>query len=536
VHQITHSAFNCSLGDFDPVAIETPPPEKRAPSGSGDYLTILSGTSQNVVGIIVAAAATFAANVLMARNLAPGGFGIVTMMTQGAFVLSFATRAGMDMAVLRDVAMEVGVARYGRIRVPVARAALVALVVSTVVALIGILLADQIRSLLRIDDESGRWVVEVACAGLPFLALSNVWLSATRGLKIMRYTLYIFWAGQPLTWILFMLIGWQFSKTAWMSALAYSASWAWASVAAYLAWRKECRAWTAEPMETGDMARLMRYAGPRAPAALFSQLLFWTDLFVVARYVGEADVDVYSAALRAGQVLLLFLTSVSLMFSPFVADLHNRGETKRLDGLFKSLTRWTLAATLPAFLILVVVPAEALRIFGSDFSRGETALLILLAGQFVNVLTGSVGFVLIMVGRTGWDLIVYGASLALNLVMAFALAPRYGLTGAAIANAVTFALSKWARLALVKRFVDIQPYDRHYFRLIPPTAAAAAAMVAVHAVADGWGWAPDLVATGVVGTLVFAGAYLVFGLTPQERRGVSNLIADFRGRRGVTGD
>jgi hypothetical protein len=50
-----------------------------------------------------------------------------------------------------------------------------------------------------------------------------------------------------------------------------------------------------------------------------------------------------------------------------------------------------------------------------------------------------------------------------------------------------------------------------------------------------WGWAPDLVAPGVVGTLVFAGVYLAFGLTPQERRGASNLIADFRGRRGVTG-
>jgi O-antigen/teichoic acid export membrane protein len=279
----------------------------------------------------------------------------------------------------------------------------------------------------------------------------------------------------------------------------------------------------------------MRYAGPRAPAALFSQLLFWTDLFVVARYVSDADVDVYSAALRAGQVMILFLTSVSLMFSPFVADLHNRGETERLDGLFKSLTRWTIAATLPAFLVLVVVPSEALRIFGSDFSRGETALLILLAGQFVNVFTGSVGFVLIMVGRTGWDLIVYGCSLALNLGVAFALAPRYGLTGAAIANAVTFALSKWARLALVNRFVHIQPYDRHYFRLVGPTVSAAAVMVAVHAAGSGWGWAPDLVATGVAGTLAFAGTYLVFGLTPQERRGTSNLMARIRGGRGVTG-
>lgn len=516
------------------MAIETPPPEKRAPSGSGDYLTILSGTSQNVVGIIVAGIATLGASVLMGRNLERGGLGIVTMMTQGAFVLSFATRAGMDMAVLRDVAMEVGTGRYGRMRVPVARATLVALAVSTVVGVIGVVLGDQIRSLFRIDDDSGRWVVEAACAGLPFLALANVWLSATRGLKIMRYTLYIFWAGQPLLWILLMLIGWQFSETAWMSTLAYSASWALASAAAYLAWRKESRGWAADPMETGDMSRLMRYAGPRAPAALFSQLLFWTDLFVVARYVSEGDVDVYSAALRAGQVLVLFLTSVSLMFSPFVADLHNRGETERLDGLFKSLTRWTIAATLPAFLVLVVAPAEALRIFGSDFSRGETALLILLAGQFINVFTGSVGFVLIMVGRTGWDLIVYAGSLALNLGLAFSLAPRYGLTGAAIANAITFATSKWARLALVKRFVHIQPYDRHYFRLLAPTLAAAAVMAAVHATAGEWGWAPDLVATGVTGTIVFAGVYLVLGLTPEERRGASNLIARMRDRHSVT--
>jgi hypothetical protein len=33
-----------------------------------------------------------------------------------------------------------------------------------------------------------------------------------------------------------------------------------------------------------------------------------------------------------------------------------------------------------------------------------------------------------------------------------------------------------------------------------------------------WRWAPDLVAPGVVGTLVFAGAHLSFGLSPQERR------------------
>lgn len=503
---------------------------ERGGSGTRDHVSILSGTSQNVVGIVVAAAATLAANILITRTLGAASFGTVTLLTQGAFVLSFATRAGMDMAVLRDVAIETGMGRWGRIRIPVARATAIALGVSSVVALVGVAAADPIRSGLGIGPDRGRWVVEAACLGLPFLALTNVWLSATRGLKIMRYTLYIFWAGQPVAWIVFMVVGWQFSETAWMAALAYSLSWACAAAAAWWSWHRESRDWPADAMEPGDMSRLMRYAGPRAPAALFSQLLFWTDLFVLTQFATAAEVGIYSAALRAGQVVVLFLTSVSLMFSPFVADLHNRGETDRLNRLFKSLTRWTLAATIPAFLLLVVAPESALRLFGSDFTGGKAALLILLAGQFVNVATGSVGFVLIMVGRTGWDLIVYAGSLVLDVGLAFWLCSRYGMEGAAIANAVTFAVSKWARLALVRRFVGIQPYDLAYVRLILPSAVSAATMWLAHRGLPAEQWLLDLTATALAGTVAFAAAFLAWGLTPAERAGLRSFLAGVRAK------
>ena len=487
-----------------------------------DYRNIISGTSQNVVGIAVAAVATLASNLLISNTLGREAFGVVTVVTQAAFVASFATRAGMDMAVLRDVAVEVGVGRYDRIRVPVARAALIAAAVSSVVALVAVAFAGAVRSLFSIEGEIGRWVVQAGAAGLPFLALANVWLSATRGLKIMRYTLYVFWAGQPVLWVVLMLAGWRFSETTWMAVAAYALSWSMASVAAGYFWRRESRGWEAAPMPPGALARLVRYAGPRAPAALFSQLLFWTDLFVLTRYATGPEVGTYSAALRAGQVLVLFLTSVNLMFSPFVADLHNRGEIARLDQLFKSLTRWTLAATLPLFLLLAVAPDAALRIFGEGFAGGRDALLILLGGQLVNIATGSVGFVLIMVGRTGWDLLVYAGSLATNLVLAFWLCPRYGMAGAATANAVTFAAANAARLVLVRRFVRIQPYDLRYLRLVGPAAAAAAAMWAVHAGVGGSG-PLDLLATAVLGTAVYGGVYLAVGLTAEERAGVAKI-------------
>ncbi|HEX2295449.1 MAG TPA: hypothetical protein VHN37_09085, partial [Actinomycetota bacterium] len=96
------------------MGVEAPPEE---PSGIGrDYRNILSGTSQNVAGIAVAAVATLASNLLISNTLGREAFGVVTVVTQAAFVASFATRAGMDMAVLRDVAVETGVGRLDRIR------------------------------------------------------------------------------------------------------------------------------------------------------------------------------------------------------------------------------------------------------------------------------------------------------------------------------------------------------------------------------------------------------------------------------------
>ena len=108
----------------------------------------------------------------------------------------------------------------------------------------------------------------------------------------------------------------------------------------------------------------------------------------------------------------------TLTFSPFVADLHHRGERDRLDGLYKQVTRWTLAATIPVLLVLLVLPAQVLRIFGEEFVSGASALRIVSLGMIVPVMVGTVGFILIMAGRTGWDLIVYAGSFAIDIALA----------------------------------------------------------------------------------------------------------------------
>ena len=499
----------------------------------GDERTILAGTGQSVVGMVVAIVATFGTQVLITRSLGASAFGIVTLATQGALVLGYFSRFGMDMAAVRRVAIDMGQGERSRVRAIVNRASVISILSSLVVAALVFAFAEPIaRSFVSDSVDAATAAFRAAAVAIPFAALVQVYLGATRGLKIMRHTLYVFWMGQPLGWFALILGGWLVARSVGMTTLAYAASWALATAAAAWLWFRETRGFGHEPPMPGEVKDLLKYGGPRAPAALFSQLLFWTDVFVLARFAPSEQVGIYSAAARAGQVILLFIISVSLIFSPFVADLHARGEKEKLDRLYKQLTRWTLAVTLPVFIVLSAAPGPALRLFGAEFGAGATALGILLLGQLVNVATGTVGFILIMVGRTGWDLVVYAASVAFDIVAAVFLIAGLdlGIEGAAIAGALTMALSKVARLWLVWKFLGIQPFTRDYARLAIPTAAGLAGAFAVHLVLKGGAWPVDLVGTAIAGSLAYGVVLLLAGLPAGERRTIQRLVAHALGR------
>jgi O-antigen/teichoic acid export membrane protein len=492
----------------------------------GDQLAILSGTGQNVLGLAVFVLATIGTNILISRAFGKAhgaeALGLITLATQLAFIGGAATRFGMDMAAVRRVAVDVGKGEPGRARAVMNRAAAIAAVASAVLALVILFAAGPLSH--AFGESGSKTALEFAALALPFVALSQVYLGGTRGLKIMRHTLLIYWAGQPLAWILLMAVGWVASKTVGMSVLAYAVSWILATLAAFVVWRKETAKFSpALPAEPGEVRELIRYGAPRAPASLLAQLLFWTDYFVLARYVPTGELGVYAAAIRLGQALVLFLVAVNYMFSPFVADLYARGERDKLNGLYQALTWWMVAGTIPLVLLLAVAPGPALQLFGAHFETGSTPLRILLIGQLVNVATGSVGFILVMVGRTVWDLAVYSVSFALDLGAAFLLAPHLGARGAAVAQMIALVVSNGLGLYLVWRFVRIQPFNRYYVRLALPAAGSALVMILVHLGLRQGGWAPDLVATGVGGGLAYTALLLTIGLAPAERRALARI-------------
>src|SRR5918996_4051511 len=203
----------------------------------GDERTILAGTGQSAIGLVVAILATFATQVLITRVQGPAAFGIVTLATQGALVLGYFSRVGMDMAAVRRVAIDLGRWERARVRAVVARAAVVAGAVSLAAGAVVFGASDWLARAFTTAPGDGRSAFRAAVVALPFVALAQVYLGATRGLKVMRHTLYIYWLGQPAAWIALMVLGWVWARTVGVSVLAYAGSWIVATAAAVWGWR-----------------------------------------------------------------------------------------------------------------------------------------------------------------------------------------------------------------------------------------------------------------------------------------------------------
>jgi O-antigen/teichoic acid export membrane protein len=161
-----------------------------------DERTLLSGTAVNIAGLVAGVAAAFGVQILMGRHLGRSGLGLVTVAVQVAFVAAAGSRFGMDLSAVRDVAIGRGSNRSATLRSLVDRCTLLAVGVSVAASVV----------IAACALWAGNSQVAVAAGSIPFAAATAVYLGATRGLKAMTPTLWVFWIGQPLAWIVLAVL------------------------------------------------------------------------------------------------------------------------------------------------------------------------------------------------------------------------------------------------------------------------------------------------------------------------------------------
>jgi O-antigen/teichoic acid export membrane protein len=136
-------------------------------------------------------------------------------------------------------------------------------------------------------------------------------------------------------------------------------------------------------------------------------------------------------------VIAFGLVAVNAWAAPLISDLHTRGDHAALQRMVRLAARGIFAFTLPVSLVVVVGGTWILALFGHEFVRAYTALVILTASQVVNALVGPVGFLMTMTGRQNLAAKILALHAVMMIVLNLLLIPRMGIEGAAVATGFT---------------------------------------------------------------------------------------------------
>lgn len=327
------------------------------------------------------------------------------------------------------------------------------LALSTTVALSVGLLAPQVAQILSKNsspDDLTTMLRILAIAIVPF-ALTVTLLGATRGLGSVTPTVLVNQVLRPGGQII--LLGLVLLRDD-PSARLVAIGWTLPVIGGFLLALKmtaKLGGFVSGPTAIVSNKEFWGYTRARAVSTSLQIALERIDVIIIGALIGDAGAGVYGALTRfisAGNFLMF---SVSQAVSPTLRRAISRGEWVKAQGLLRKATGWLVLIAWPYFLVLALKPEPFANLIDSAYVSDASILSILALGMMFSAASGPIDLCLLMLGRSDLSLIGVAGAIITDLALLAILAPRYGLTGAAVAWAISVVIQNMSSAYFVHR-------------------------------------------------------------------------------------
>jgi O-antigen/teichoic acid export membrane protein len=222
----------------------------------------------------------------------------------------------------------------------------------------------------------------------------------------------------------------------------------------------------------------------------FSVPLFSTDLVFISMttvsvialgaFAGALEVADYRAVFPVARLNALVLTTFGLLFTPLAARMFARGDRAGMANAYWHTAVWLAVFSFPV-LALTGPMAEptTLLLFGARYHDAAILLAILSFGVYLNAALGYNTLTLMTHGEVGYVARVNIAAAVVNVGLIFAVVPRYGAIGVAVANASTLVVQNVLNQLGLGRRIGIPLFDWRYLRPYVVIAGATALLGAI---------------------------------------------------------
>jgi O-antigen/teichoic acid export membrane protein len=196
----------------------------------------------------------------------------------------------------------------------------------------------------------------------------------------------------------------------------------------------------------------------------------YTGTVVVGTIAGRSAAGVFSIVDKGAALIAMAAVATNMPLAPAIARLAAMGDNEGLQRIVVRVARLGFVVSIPVCAAFVIFPGFYLSLFGAGFKDGTTAMRILALGQLFNAAAGPCGNVLMMSGHERSALWGMSAGLLVNLVLAVILVPPLGVTGGAIAFAVSLVVWNSLFVLAARRQVGVNATVFHRFAVKPKGA------------------------------------------------------------------
>ena len=490
-------------------------PDRPRGLGASALVNLAAGGVGAFVNLLVAA--------VVARHLGVAAAGTYFLVVAAFMIAANVFELGADTGLVRFVSAARAVGRLddvpGLMRTAI-RPVLVGCAVGVVATAIALSVVGGV-------DGLSPWLLLTASAVAGTLSMTALFLGATRGLgDTFAYPVLlnlVLPVGRLGAIGIAVLAGWGVSGVlvSWLAPIPIVFV-----LAAAISWRLVRRATgprrpASDPGQQRELGTsFWRFSAARGVSAAVEILLEWVDVLLVGALASPADAAVYGVVTRCLRASEVVQQAARIVAGPQISAALARGDTAHVREVYGLISAAMIWLTWPFFIVLAVFGDQVLRVFGPGFSDGAIPMAVLAGAMALATAAGAVQTILLMGGRSTWQLADKTFALVLNVVLDLLFIPWWGISGAAIAWAITIVVDTAIVLWQVQVLMDLRPSGRHLrLAIVQALLLVGAPMLAARAI---FGSSATVLAVSVA---VLAAVYVVAGWTTRHALGLPRLLA-----------
>lgn len=193
---------------------------------------------------------------------------------------------------------------------------------------------------------------------------------------------------------------------------------------------------------------------------------YQADIVLIGYFLTATDVGYYAVAVGLSKFFWLIPSAIQMITYPATSEYWAKKDHGALQKMIDKSMKYTACVLLPVGLGVGFFAGDIITlIFGEEFIYAVLPLHILIVGTVVFGIVKAIGGSVTGIGRPDIGLKIVGISATINIVLNVLLIPVYGITGAAVATAVSLFVASLLGIYTTSRMLNLRIDLKWYARI-----------------------------------------------------------------------